>query len=80
VREFSVPPLYEVGATGNLTDVVHNAAEQAPRGALLGRKVGGAWRDVTAEDFLAEVRALAKGIAAAGIEVGDRVGLMYRTR
>jgi long-chain acyl-CoA synthetase len=80
VREFSVPPLYEVGATGNLTDVVHNAAEQAPAAALLSRKVGGAWHDVTAQDFLAEVIALAKGIAAAGIAVGDRVALMSRTR
>jgi len=80
VREFSVPPLYEVGATGNLTDVVHNAAEQAPAAALLGRKVGGAWRDVTAKDFLAEVSALAKGVMAAGIAAGDRVALMSRTR
>jgi long-chain acyl-CoA synthetase len=80
VREFSVPPLYEVGSTGNLTDVVHNAAEQAPTAALLGRKVGGVWRDVTAQDFLAEVTALAKGIAAAGIAVGERVALMSRTR
>ena len=80
MREFSVPPLYEVGTTGNLTDVVHNAAEQAPAAALLGRKVGGVWHDVTAKDFLAEVTALAKGIAAAGIEVGDRVALMSRTR
>ena len=80
MREFSVPPQYEVGATGNLTDVVHTAAEKSPGAALLGRKVGGAWRDVTAQEFLAEVRALAKGIVAAGIEAGDRVGLMSRTR
>ncbi|MBS2534235.1 long-chain fatty acid--CoA ligase [Catenulispora sp. NF23] len=80
MREFSVPPLYQVGATANLTDVVHNAAEQAPAAALLGRKSGGVWRDVTAKDFLAEVTAVAKGIAAAGIEVGDRVALMSRTR
>ena len=80
MREFSVPPLYEVGATGNLTDVVHDAAERTPTAPLLGRKVGGTWHDVTAQDFLAEVRTLAKGIAAAGVAPGDRVALMSRTR
>jgi long-chain acyl-CoA synthetase len=38
------------------------------------------WRDVTAAQFQAEVTALAKGLIAAGIEAGDRVGLMSRTR
>jgi len=80
VREFSVPPLYEVGAAGNLTDVVHDAAEKTPHAPLLGRKAGGAWHDVTAQAFLAEVRALAKGIIAAGVAAGDRVALMSRTR
>ncbi len=40
----------------------------------------GGWQDVTAGQFCAEVAALARGIIAAGIEPGDRVGLLSRTR
>jgi long-chain acyl-CoA synthetase len=38
------------------------------------------WADVTASQFAAEVRAAAKGLIAAGIAPGDRVGLMSHTR
>jgi long-chain acyl-CoA synthetase len=38
------------------------------------------WEDVTARQFRDEVAALAKGLLAAGIEPGDRVALMSRTR
>ena len=39
-----------------------------------------AWVDVTAQQFLAEVKAVAKGLVATGVEPGDRVGVMCRTR
>ncbi|MGV4924271.1 AMP-dependent synthetase/ligase [Streptomyces sp. BHT-5-2] len=80
MREFSLPALYEVPADGNLTDLIRRNAAQYPDVAVLGRKVNGVWQDVTAAAFLAEVRAVAKGLMAAGIEPGDRVGLMSRTR
>ena len=38
------------------------------------------WQDVTAAEFLAEVRDVAKGLLAAGVEAGDRVALISRTR
>lgn len=80
MREFSLPALYEVPADGNLTDLVRRNAAQHPDVAVLGRKVAGVWTDVTATQFLAEVRAAAKGLIAAGIRPGDRVALMSRTR
>ncbi|MGW5822689.1 AMP-binding protein, partial [Streptomyces noursei] len=80
MREFSLPALYEVPADGNLTDLIRRNAAQYPDVAVLGRKVNGTWQDVTAATFLAEVRAAAKGLMAAGIQPGDRVGLMSRTR
>lgn len=80
MREFSLPALYEVPADGNLTDIVRRNAAQHPDVAVIGRKVNGTWQDVTATVFLAEVRAAAKGLIASGIEPGDRVGLMSRTR
>ena len=80
MREFSLPALYEVPADGNLTDLIQRNAAQHPDVAVVGRKVGDRWEDVTAADFLAEVRAAAKGLIAAGVSAGDRVGLMSRTR
>ncbi|MFD8549153.1 AMP-dependent synthetase/ligase [Streptomyces sp. NPDC059649] len=80
MREFSLPALYEVPADGNLTDLIRRNAAQHPDVAVMGRKVNGEWQDVTAVAFLAEVRAVAKGLMASGIQPGDRVGLMSRTR
>ncbi|QIQ05171.1 AMP-dependent synthetase/ligase [Streptomyces liangshanensis] len=80
MREFSLPALYEVPADGNLTDLVRRNAVQHPDVAVLGRKVDGVWTDVTAVQFLAEIRATAKGLIAAGVRPGDRVALMSRTR
>jgi long-chain acyl-CoA synthetase len=80
VREYSTPMDVDIPATGNLTDdVVANAAE-APDSVLFSRRTPQGWRDVTAADFLTEVRAVAKGLVAAGVEVGDRVALISRTR
>ncbi|GAA0911261.1 AMP-dependent synthetase/ligase [Streptomyces thermoalcalitolerans] len=80
MREFSLPALYEVPTDGNLTDIVRRNATQHPDVAVIARKVGGVWQDVTARDFLAEVHSAAKGLIASGVQPGDRVGLMSRTR
>ncbi|MFD9036599.1 AMP-dependent synthetase/ligase [Streptomyces sp. NPDC059567] len=80
MREFSLPALYEVPSDGNLTDLIRRNASQHPDTAVMGRKVAGVWTDVTAEQFLAEVRGAAKGLIAAGVEPGDRVALLSRTR
>ncbi len=81
MREFGIPALVDIPAAATLTDVVFSAASQTPDRVMLRRKTSdGAWADVTARQFGGEVRALAKGLIAAGIEAGDRVGLMSRTR
>jgi long-chain acyl-CoA synthetase len=86
VREFSTPmsgPLSAgIPATGNLTDdLVRNAAE-APEGVAFGRRLPGAqeWTEVTAAEFLGQVRGVAKGLIAAGVAAGDRVALISKTR
>ncbi|GAB3645856.1 AMP-dependent synthetase/ligase [Streptomyces sparsus] len=83
MREFSLPALYEVPADGNLTDLIRRNAAQHPDVAVIARKAPGApggWQDLTATEFLAEVRAAAKGLIASGVQPGDRVALMSRTR
>jgi len=80
LREFSLPALYEVPADGNLTDIVRRNAAQHPDVAVIARRTDSGWQDVTAAVFLAEVRTAAKGLIASGVQPGDRVGLMSRTR
>ncbi|MFJ9552016.1 AMP-dependent synthetase/ligase [Streptomyces erythrochromogenes] len=80
MREFSLPALYEVPSDGNLTDLIRRNAAQHPDTAVMSRKADGRWQDVTATEFLAEVRATAKGLIAAGVRPGDRVALISRTR
>jgi long-chain acyl-CoA synthetase len=80
VREYSTPLQVTIPETGNLTDdVVRNGVEH-PRTPVFARRTGSGWSDVTAAGFLEEVRAVAKGLIAAGVEVGDRVALLSRTR
>jgi long-chain acyl-CoA synthetase len=69
--------------TGNLTDdVVTNAREAADQVVFSIRPETGSgdWLGITAGQFLEDVRAVAKGLIAAGIEPGDRVALISRTR
>ncbi|WP_030257257.1 MULTISPECIES: AMP-dependent synthetase/ligase [Streptomyces] len=78
--DFSLPALYQVPSGGNLSDLVHQNADRHPGVVVLSRKVDGQWQELTAAQFLVEVRAAAKGLIAAGIRPGDRVGIMSRTR
>lgn len=81
MREFSVPPLVVVPPETNITDLVLRQADKASNPALFSRlDANGAWQDISATDFLADVKALAKGLIASGVGAGDRVGIMSRTR
>ena len=80
MRESTVPALVEIDPSSNITDLVVRNATERPAHVAYRRQVDGTWNDVTNADFLAEVNALAKGLIAAGVNPGDRVGLMSRTR
>jgi long-chain acyl-CoA synthetase len=83
VREFSTPLTTEIPTTGNLTDDVVTNAREAAATVQFSRRPDGpdsAWEDVTTAEFLAEVTGVAKGLIAAGIEIGDRVALISKTR
>ena len=80
MREFSTPLAITIPSTGNLTDdVVTNGRDFADT-VVFSRRTGDEWSDVTAAEFLDEVQAVAKGLVAAGVEVGDRVALLSKTR
>jgi long-chain acyl-CoA synthetase len=81
VREFSVPPLVVVPPETNITDLLLRQAAKPSNPSLFSRlDSAGAWQDVSAKDFLADVSALAKGLIASGVGAGERVGIMSRTR
>ncbi|OEV03333.1 AMP-dependent synthetase/ligase [Streptomyces oceani] len=80
VREVSVPPLVAPVRHGSLADLPFHNAEDAPDEPVLSRRQpDGGWVDVSAAEFAAEVRAVAKGLIAYGLRVGDRLALMART-
>ncbi len=80
MQEISVPPLVQPTTHGNLSDLPHGWAQREPARPLFSVNEGGQWRDVSAADFTEQVRGLAKGFIAAGVEIGDRVAIMSRTR
>ena len=80
MQEISVPVAYVGRSEDNVTDDLFANALNCPDMVGLKRKAGGAWTPVTWREFAAQVRDLAAGFIAAGLEPGDRVGLMSRTR
>ncbi len=80
MQDIVVPPLVPTATTGNLSDLPDEWAQREPGRVLIRLKEGDSWRDVTAAEFGGQVNALAKGFLAAGVQAGDRVGIMSRTR
>jgi long-chain acyl-CoA synthetase len=80
VRELSVPSNVTTLTQRNTADFIFENAVKSPYHIAVRRRVDKTWQDVTAKAFAAEVTALAKGLIAAGIESGDRVAIMCKTR
>lgn len=81
MREKSVP-LLTTSTDANLGCVTRRNAAKYPDQVALSRRAPGArdWEDVTCRQFDQEVRALAAAFRATGLEQGDRVAVMSRTR
>jgi long-chain acyl-CoA synthetase len=75
-----VAPLVTPTREGTLSDLAERGAREHPDRVAFARRDGAGWSDVTSAQFHGEVRALAKGFVAAGLEVGDRVAIMSKTR
>jgi long-chain acyl-CoA synthetase len=80
VRELSVPPTATVGPDDALTDMVARNAAAHPDRVGLRIQRNGSWTDVTYGEFARQVAGVAKGLIAGGVQPGDRVGLLARTR
>jgi long-chain acyl-CoA synthetase len=80
VKEYTNSAPVELDPSSNLTDMVWDNEREVPDQVVLRRRGPDGWEDVTAKGFADEVRRVAAGLVAAGVQPGDRVGLMSRTR
>jgi len=80
VKSITVPPLVTPQVEGNLSDLPIRNARTRPHDVAFSKPRSGDWVDVTNAEFVAEVHALAKGLMAAGIGLGERVAIMSKTR
>ena len=77
--QFEVPAIVPADPQGNISDLLADRVKSTPDLALFAVPDGDGWRDITAAEFEREVIRLAKGLVAAGIEPGDKVGFLART-
>jgi long-chain acyl-CoA synthetase len=80
MNEITIPPLVPAATAGNLTNLIAERAWFEPERITMSRPLGEGWQAVTAREVDEEVRATAKGLIAAGVQIGDRVAIMARTR
>ncbi|RVW03115.1 AMP-dependent synthetase/ligase [Rhodococcus xishaensis] len=80
MREYSVPQSFTIPDGASMADTVFRYEEECPNHIPFKKPVGGDWVDVTAAQFAKEVKAVAKGLMASGIELGDRVAILAATR
>lgn len=80
--EFRTPLRLEVDPSNNLNDLLAERVTGTPDRVVVEHKTqkGGPWIPLTAQEFDAEIVAVAKGLVARGVEPGDRVGIMSHTR
>ena len=80
MQEYTTPATMVMDEDANLTDLIFRNAQEAPDFACFARNDGSGWKDVTSVQFRDEVVELAKGLIASGIQAGDRVAIMSKTR
>jgi long-chain acyl-CoA synthetase len=80
MNEVTNPAIIPAATAGNLTNLIAERAWFEPDRITMSRPLGDGWQALTARQVEEEIRATAKGLVAAGIQIGDRVAIMARTR
>jgi long-chain acyl-CoA synthetase len=81
VQSYDVQPIVVSDPSENITDLLVNRVKETPNLNLFGiESKPGVWTDLTAKEFETRVIAIAKGLIAAGIQPGQAVAIMSRTR
>jgi len=80
MSEITIPSIIPPAVAGNLTNLIAERAWFEPERVVVSRPLGDGWQAVTAKEYEAEIRSVAKGLIASGISIGDRVAIMAKTR
>ena len=81
MKDNVVAPLVPTTTKGSLADLPVRNAKESPGETAFSRKTpSGGWTHMTWLQFADDVEAVAKGLVASGVQPGDVVGLMSRTR
>ncbi len=80
MREYSVPASFAVGEHDSIVSSVSAHAADSPDHVIFRRLVNGAWTDVTCAEAADQIRSVALGLIAEGIQAGDRVAIISATR
>jgi len=80
MNEITIPSIIPPASAGNLTNLIAERAWFEPGRVVVSRPLGDGWQAVTAKEYEAEIRSVAKGLIASGISIGDRVAIMAKTR
>lgn len=70
---------FEVDTASSTTDIFLSTVAENPSRPLVAKPDGDGWNELSAAEFLAEVKAAAKGLIALGVEVGDRIAIFGPT-
>ena len=81
MKQFTTPPQHESSPDENATDMLLGRLRSHPSVPIYElAEDGGGYRPLSTADFVDEVKAVAKGLIASEVEVGDVVAILSRTR
>jgi len=81
MKTYDLDPIVVSSNTTNITDLLIDRVAETPKIPLFAiEQADGRWHDVSGEDFLAQVQVVAKGLIASGIQPGQAVAIMSKTR
>jgi len=80
VRELSVTPNIPLISHGNITNQIEELFARNPEFPSVAIQTDHEWSTITAAQFRTQVRSVAKGLIAEGLQPGDRIAILSRTR
>ena len=80
MRELSVPANIPPVSGGNVTDQIEDLFARNPQFPSVSIQTDDEWSTITAAQFREQVRNVAKGLIAEGLNAGDRIAILSRTR
>ena len=80
MRELSVVANIPPVTSGNVTDQIEDLFARNPEFPSVAIQTDDEWNTITAAQFRDQVRSVAKGLIAEGLNAGDRIAILSRTR